>query len=453
MLGASIATFAVENYEALELHLALRITVLFFVEEVTSTSNLLRKKQDKMAAENERNNGLSCVQILPRVQNYGWGKKGSASMVAKMAVNPNEVDESKRYAEMWMGTHEKAPCLLVAGAGEGGNSYDMVNKSNNDEAKKVSKDGTASRSPQAEPVSLLDFIRRDPVYWLGANPTPAVAENDLPYLFKVLSFNQASSIQVHPDRTLAKKLHAEQPSVYDANHKPEIGIPISEEFECLCGFRPRKEILGFIESIPELLTVMKSNGYYKNCNHDDDTCSGADDQAKEKTSTVESLYKILMTADPDLVKEEVEKLVASVLEEDHNRNSSQGKTKIPEELQSVVKNLAEFYPGDVGIFSVFFLNYVKITDNAVGKNFVFCAANVPHTYLSGDVIECMSLSDNVVRAGLTPKFKDVPLLLSMCDFRDDIMKCKNVGVWKNADLSCIFSMPHECMRSGMQDLA
>ena len=59
---------------------------------------------------------------------------------------------------------------------------------------------------------------------------------------------------------------------------------------------------------------------------------------------------------------------------------------------------------------------------------VFLAANEPHAYLSGDLAECMACSDNVIRSGshpathphaqhadavtgLTPKFKDVALLV------------------------------------------
>ena len=38
-------------------------------------------------------------------------------------------------------------------------------------------------------------------------------------------------------------------------------------------------------------------------------------------------------------------------------------------------------------------------------------------YLCGDAIECMALSDNVVRAGLTSKFKDVDTLLRMMTWR------------------------------------
>lgn len=37
-------------------------------------------------------------------------------------------------------------------------------------------------------------------------------------------------------------------------------------------------------------------------------------------------------------------------------------------------------------------------------------SNEPHAYISGNCIECMANSDNVVRAGLTPKYKDVKTL-------------------------------------------
>lgn len=47
---------------------------------------------------------------------------------------------------------------------------------------------------------------------------------------------------------------------------------------------------------------------------------------------------------------------------------------------------------------------------------IYLQAKVPHAYLSGDCIECMACSDNVVRAGLTPKFKDLEVLLEMLDY-------------------------------------
>jgi mannose-6-phosphate isomerase len=45
------------------------------------------------------------------------------------------------------------------------------------------------------------------------------------------------------------------------------------------------------------------------------------------------------------------------------------------------------------------------------------AANEPHAYLSGDCVEVMATSDNVVRAGLTPKFRDVQVLCDMLTYK------------------------------------
>ena len=50
------------------------------------------------------------------------------------------------------------------------------------------------------------------------------------------------------------------------------------------------------------------------------------------------------------------------------------------------------------------------------------AANEPHAYISGDCLEWMANSDNVVRAGLTPKFKDVQVLLKMLNYKSKNFK-------------------------------
>ena len=47
---------------------------------------------------------------------------------------------------------------------------------------------------------------------------------------------------------------------------------------------------------------------------------------------------------------------------------------------------------------------------------IYLPANVPHAYLSGEIVECMAASDNVIRAGLTPKFKDVQVLCSSLSY-------------------------------------
>lgn len=82
------------------------------------------------------------------------------------------------------------------------------------------------------------------------------------------------------------------------------------------------------------------------------------------------------------------------------------------QLLTTFNHCNHYFPNDVGVLSIFFLNILQLRPGQA----IFLAANVPHAYLSGDCIECMACSDNVIRAGLTPKFKDVETLLEMLDF-------------------------------------
>ncbi len=70
------------------------------------------------------------------------------------------------------------------------------------------------------------------------------------------------------------------------------------------------------------------------------------------------------------------------------------------------------YPDDGGVFCLYFLNVVQLAPGEA----MFLGPNEPHAYIFGDCIECMACSDNVVRAGLTPKFKDVPRLCDMLTY-------------------------------------
>lgn len=70
------------------------------------------------------------------------------------------------------------------------------------------------------------------------------------------------------------------------------------------------------------------------------------------------------------------------------------------------------FPNDVGSLSLFFLNILELQPGQA----IFLPAQEPHAYLDGDCVECMACSDNVIRAGLTPKFKDVDRLLKMLNY-------------------------------------
>ena len=80
--------------------------------------------------------------------------------------------------------------------------------------------------------------------------------------------------------------------------------------------------------------------------------------------------------------------------------------------EQLVLSLEKQYPGDVGVLAAFFLNFVKLNPGEA----LYVSANEPHAYLSGECIECMATSDNVVRAGLTPKYRDVQTLCSMLTY-------------------------------------
>ena len=85
----------------------------------------------------------------------------------------------------------------------------------------------------------------------------------------------------------------------------------------------------------------------------------------------------------------------------------------PTKLEKLLIKLYNQYPNDIGVFAPLLLNYFELQP---GESF-FIEANEPHAYISGDCIECMALSDNVVRAGLTPKMKDVKVLCNMLTYR------------------------------------
>jgi mannose-6-phosphate isomerase len=83
------------------------------------------------------------------------------------------------------------------------------------------------------------------------------------------------------------------------------------------------------------------------------------------------------------------------------------------EAERIFLGLRRRYPGpDVGLFSVFLMNLVQLEQ---GQG-IFIEAGLPHAYLEGDIVECMTNSDNVVRAGLTPKFRDVEALVQILSY-------------------------------------
>lgn len=69
--------------------------------------------------------------------------------------------------------------------------------------------------------------------------------------------------------------------------------------------------------------------------------------------------------------------------------------KFHSDVEELVLRINEQFPLDVGLFNIFFLNHVKLRPGQA----LFLGPNLPHAYLSGDCMEIMATSDNVVSHG------------------------------------------------------
>jgi mannose-6-phosphate isomerase len=222
---------------------------------------------------------------------------------------------------------------------------------------------------------------------------------DLPFLFKVLSINQALSIQAHPNKQLARQLNQRDAKNYpDSNHKPEMLIAISERFLALCSFRPAAEIAQHFTLYPELADL---------CQHSNVSRFQSLIESKADAKQQEEALKLCFTSlmnQPDVLVREKLAALQTRLETRHERGD--------QKLNELFLTLNKQYANDVGSLVIFLLNLIELKKGEA----IYLWANVPHAYLLGDGVECMACSDNVVRAGLTPKFKDVSVLCDMLDY-------------------------------------
>ena len=291
-----------------------------------------------------------CVSLLPLrcgVQHYAWGERaepGRAPLIASLTGEP--VQPGQPFAELWIGAHASRPASVVT------------------------PDGA---------VPLPAFIQQHRRAVLGARGGAT-----LPFLLKILTAGRALSIQAHPDRRLAARLHARLPQHYpDANHKPEIAIALSA-FDALCQFRPTAAIRRDLGHWPPLRAFF------------------ADLPATPAKAWLKAAYARLLQAPGETVRQLVDAQMAAV---------HQAGPRTPHDDWFL--ELARQYPGDRGAVSLYFLNLVRLQPGEA----LFLAANEPHAYLRGAIVECMASSDNVVRAGLTAKFIDVGTLLNMLTYR------------------------------------
>ncbi|KAF9884608.1 hypothetical protein FE257_001430 [Aspergillus nanangensis] len=296
-----------------------------------------------------------------------WGKIGSESLVFQLS-NSNKVDQNAPYAELWMGSHDLHP------------SQDYETRE-----------------------WLRDIFQSHPS--LLSRPIDHWFNRQLPFLFKVLSIESAICIQAHPDKTLAKQLHMSDPITYpeqekDSHHKPEMIVALTP-FEALCGFRPFPEIASFLAHLSPLRRLIGTPAHEFMV-----LASQGTSDSLQEIATVKRAWEALLRAPQEQIVACTRELLILVESDEIHQLAGW------EVLRGLITRLHRQYPDDVGLFTIFFMNYVSL---APGKA-LFVSPNELHSYLSGDAVECMASSANVVRGGFTRKQKDIDTLISMASY-------------------------------------
>lgn len=283
------------------------------------------------------------------VQGYEWG---SHDALTRLFDIPNP--DGKPQAELWMGAHPNG-CSEV----------------------------TLGRDVQ----KLSTLIDSAPAAMLGEATVARFAS--LPFLFKVLCAEKALSIQVHPSKAQAEAgfareeaagipLKAGNRNYKDPNHKPELVFALTP-YQAMNGFRAIPAILALFErvSLPALGDLVAGLG------------------ASQNEAGLQHFFHQLLILEGTRKEEALAGLLAYAAAHQD------------EETFALVTALAAQYPGDVGLFSPLLLNVVTLQPGQA----MFLDACTPHAYVRGTGLEIMANSDNVLRAGLTPKYIDVAELL------------------------------------------
>ena len=297
--------------------------------------------------------------LQPVIRPYAWGSRHA---IAELQGRP--VPAPGPEAELWMGAHPSAP----SGVAE----------------------------------STLDaVIAADPDRELG----PAVVARfgpRLPFLLKVLSAEQALSIQLHPSRAQAQAgFRAEhqrgvppaERNYVDDWPKPELLCALTP-FEVLAGLRPPRDAAALLRalSVPQLAPL---------------AAELADATAPQALSR--ALAAILEW--PEASRGELVTAVTAACAALASSASLASPARPYAAACAAAVRVAGHHPGDLGVVAMLLMRHVVLAPGQA----VFMPAGGLHAYLHGTGIETLANSDNVIRAGLTGKHIDVPELLTLLD--------------------------------------
>lgn len=306
------------------------------------------------------------LKLTNTVQHYAWGSKTALTSLYGI---PNPANQP--MAELWMGAHPNGSSI-------------------------VEDDRGYTRS-------LQEVIAEQTTTLLG--DAVATRFGELPFLFKVLCAGQPLSIQVHPNRQAAQAGFAKENAAgiprnaaarnyKDGNHKPELVYALTP-FVALNGFREFAQIVSLLQPLADAHPAIV--GFL----------------AQPQADTLRQLFAALLAMAGDEKSYALARLKQQMAD-------GQG------EPWDTMRTIATYYPDDCGLFSPLLLNLIKLMPGEA----MFLFAETPHAYLEGVGLEIMANSDNVLRAGLTEKYIDIPELIANVVFKE-----KPASQWLTAPIS------------------
>ena len=151
-------------------------------------------------------------------------------------------------------------------------------------------------------------------------------------------------------------------------------------FDGLCGFRPLQEISHFLSTVPSLRSLIGESAAkdFENGVRGNETSDSEKDVEKNKKA-LQAAFSTLMKVDKSTVASAAKELVASAEKEGESFAGGGGPSNGGKELADLVIRLNGQFEGDIGLFVLFFLNYVKLE---IGEA-MFLKADDIHAYLSG----------------------------------------------------------------------
>ncbi|KAL8729242.1 MAG: hypothetical protein Q9166_004863 [cf. Caloplaca sp. 2 TL-2023] len=283
----------------------------------------------------------SVFQLQCSCNNYPWGKTGKESLAATLcAKTPDtgfQIDESKQYAEMWMGDY---PVLPAKGLKSGEELHKIV-----DENKE-------------------QLLGKNSIEKFGGV---------VPFLPKILSIAKALPLQIHPNKELSAQLHKNDPEKFtDPNHKPEIAIALGP-FEVFAGFKDNNDIQALFSALPPLERFLPR----KDVNFDNEVLK-------------QICYKILTASDDEIASTQNE--LAQIPREKYGKQAY-----ILDLLPRLQQQYSKVDPGS--LVALLTMNFLTLT----AGDAIYVPADAPHAYLSGDIVECMARSNNVLNTGFCPR--------------------------------------------------